>query len=115
MSQPTFTVTTTGFSTDIVNNNLTTPPPPSAPHFLCYVNSANYSFPPAPQTTGAQPAKQLNNACLNQLIKDSIPFIYYNGSQSVSVAPITSTSWGAYTGLFPNGFALPPPVCRDRI
>ena len=106
MSQPTFTVTTTGFSTDIVNNNLTTPPPPSAPHFLCYVNSANYAFPPTPQTTGAQPPKQLVNPCLNQLVKDSIPFIYYSGSQAVSVAPITPTSWGTYTDLFPNGFAL---------
>jgi len=107
MSSPTFTVTTTGFSTDIVNNNLSAILPPSAPHYLCYVNSVNYNYPPQPQTAGVQPANQLNSPCLTQFIKDGISFIYYDSNGNpVSVPAITGTSWGLYNTLFPNGFSV---------
>jgi len=96
MSLPnTFAITSTDFSSNVNISTSTTSGLLSATsgntaaaHYACYVN--NYTNTPI----------QSSNYCLNSFISKNIPY----GSGTNSLA--TSTSWGPYKNIFPNGFVL---------
>jgi len=96
MSLPnTFAITSKDFSSNVKISTSTTSGLLSATtgntagaYYACYVN--NYTNTPI----------QSSNYCLNSFISKNIPY----GSGTNSLA--TSTSWGPYRDIFPNGFVL---------
>jgi hypothetical protein len=101
MSTPTFKITSDNFNlaNQINNNDFKEITNTLEKNYMCFVKESDLL---------THSPSQLNNNCLNKLIKDNISFQLYNQQyvNGVEIPSIKSDSWGMYSQLFSKGFLL---------